>query len=305
MNIRKSLTNSVPRSIKSRSLELPNALVSQLLHLSTFTLEKPKIQFPNATLIFSIDIDVGKKEIGLINKGKNDHNVNNCVSEYQIGEIEEQAFPLILNAFNSYGVPVTFAIRGQLTEVDDSFLPLLINSPVKHDIGSHGYSHRNFQGMTRKEAETELNMLSVGMKKYGLVPKSFIFPRNGVSHLELLEKFGYECYREPGNFLNDGMYIEKRGLLYDVHPGLYLTKNANVFFLKTLLNIAIEKRVPLHLWFHIWTFGETNSQIKETIDRILIPFLKYAKVQEKKNLLRFDTMLSASRKARKLPKNID
>jgi peptidoglycan/xylan/chitin deacetylase (PgdA/CDA1 family) len=282
-----------------RSLELPRALFSQLLHLATFPIERPKLQLSKAMLIFSVDIDAGTKELGVINAGKNDRNVHDYINECKIGELEEQGLPLLLDIFNSFKVPVTFAIRGQLMEVDNSFLPLLLDSPIKHDIGSHGYTHRNFQDLSREEAEAELNMLSVGMNRYNIVPKSFIFPRNAVSHLELLEKFGYECYREIGNFLSDGMYIQRKGLLYDVHPSLYITKNAKVRVLRALLNIAIEKKTSFHLWCHIWSFGETVAEIKEKIVNVLVPFLKYAKEGEEKRLLQFDTMLSASRKARK------
>ena len=302
MKIGKVLENQEFYPNGLRSLELPNALFSQLLHLATFPIVRPKLQFSKAMLIFSVDVDAGTEKLGKINAGKNDRNVHDYINECKIGELEEQGFPLLLDVFNSFKVPVTFAIRGQLTEIDTSFLPLLLKSPLKHDIGSHGYTHRNFQDLSREEAEAELDMLSVGMNRYNIVPKSFIFPRNAVSHLELLEKFGYECYREVGNFLNDGMYIQRKGLLYDVHPSLYLTKNANLTILKEFLNIAIQKRVPLHLWFHLWNFGETNAH-KEKIASVLVPFLKYAKAKEEKKILQFDTMLSASRKARQLLEN--
>jgi len=300
MKIREALENLTLFPGESRNLELPNSLFSQLLHLPKFAMEMPRLQFPKALLIFSVDIDAGNKRLGLINGGQNDGNVHNYINEYKIGELEEEGCPVLLEAFNSFRVPVTFGIRGQLTGIDSPLIPLILDSPVKHDIGSHGFTHKKFQDMSRKEAEDELKMISIGMNKYGIVPKSFIFPRNSVWHLELLQKFGYECYREFGNLLHDGMYIQRKGLLCDVHPSLYITQNAQVTFLKSLLNIAIEKRTPLHLWCHIWSFGETIAQIKEKIDCVLIEFLRYAKAEEEKNLLQFDTMLSASRKARRL-----
>lgn len=249
-------------------------------------------------LIFSIDIDVGSKELGLINRGKNDPNIRSFYTESHVGEIEEQALPFFVELFNGFNVPVTFAIRGQLTEIDNSFLPILRNSPVKHDIGAHGYSHRKLRDLSHNEAESELNMLSVGMKKFGITPRSFVFPKNTVSHLDLLEKFGYECYRETGTLLNDDMYIMKRGHLYDVHPSLYLDKNSKVFLLKKILDVAVEKRTPLHLWFHLWSFGMTSAQIKRKIADFFVPFLTYAKIKEEARMLQFETMLSATRKTK-------
>jgi len=303
MTARKALENCVLYVRKAKKLKLPTALTSQILHCVTFTIERPKTQFESAMVIFSVDVDVGNKALGLINQGKNDSHVHKFYRECRVGEIEEQALPLFVDVFNEFKVPVTFAIRGQLTEIDDHFLPFLLSSPVKHDIGAHGYSHRKFSDLSQNEAETELNLLSVGMKKFGIIPRSFVFPRNIVSHLDLLERFGYECYREAGDFLNDGMYIERRGRLYDIHPSLYLSQDSRVVFLKKILNIAVEKRTPLHLWFHPWSFGETNTQIKRKIKDLLIPFLDYAKTKEETQALKFETMLSAARKANNMLKN--
>jgi peptidoglycan/xylan/chitin deacetylase (PgdA/CDA1 family) len=284
-------------SQRSRSLEVPNAIASQVFHYARFEFEKPITHFESALVIFSVDIDVGNKKLGLINKGRNDIFVHKFYNEYHVGEIEEQTIPLLLDLFNSRGIPVTFAIRGQLTEVDNTLLPLLLDSPVKHDIGGHGYTHKNFSILSRKEAENELELLSVGLKNYGITAKSFVFPRNVVSHVDLLEKFGYECYRGAGNFLNDGMYIKRIGRIYDVHPSVYLDQNMYVSMLRTFLEIAIRKRTPLHFWFHPWNFGETAKQARKNIDAILTPLVDYAKAREECQMLQFKTMFSAAKKA--------
>ena len=51
------------------------------------------MQLEKSMLIISIDVDVGSRQLGIINGGKNDANVNNCFSEYRVGELEETAFP--------------------------------------------------------------------------------------------------------------------------------------------------------------------------------------------------------------------
>jgi peptidoglycan/xylan/chitin deacetylase (PgdA/CDA1 family) len=271
-----------------------------MYHFVIFKLKDPTMQLDNGMLIISIDIDVGNKKLGLINKGKNDANVHRWHSEYFIGEIEERAIKLFAEMFNTLEIPATFAIRGQLTEIDESVFKLLINSPVNHDIGAHGYSHRNFQNLSQEEAESELKMISTGMEKFGVVPRSFIFPGNNVSHLRLLEKFGYKCFRDNGGFNSDAMCIEKKGLLYNIRPSLYLNQSLSPAILKKILNVAIEKRAPLHIWFHPWNFGNTNELIKKSINNMLLPLLTYAKSKEKRGLLTFETMLSAARKADKI-----
>jgi hypothetical protein len=271
---------------------------SQLYHFLAYSIKKPKMQLENGMLILSIDVDVGSRELGLINKGKNDANVNRYLSEYQVGKIEEEALPLFVDLFNSFEVPVTFAIRGQLTEVQKPHpLELLLKSPVKHDIGAHGYYHRMFKNLSRKEAERELSMISAGMKKFGITPRSFVFPKNIVGHLELLEIYGYKCYRGYSGFMNDCMYVEKKGGLYDIHPSFYIGQVKNPTFSRKILDIAIAKKLPFHIWFHLWNFGKEERILQKNIAKVFVPLLDYAKRKAKKDVLTFETMLSAAEKA--------
>lgn len=267
---------------------------SQLYHFLAYSITKPKMQLKNGMLIISIDVDVGSRELGLINKGKNDANVHTHLSEYRVGEIEELALPLFVEMFSEFETPVTFAIRGQLTEVDDSVLWLLLKSSVKHDIGAHGYYHREFTNLSRNEAENELNLISAGMKKFGIAPKSFAFPKGSVAHLDLLETYGYKCYRGYGDFMNDCMYIEKQDQLYNIHPSLYLDRGARLIFLKSILDISISRKLPFHVWFHPWSFGEKPDSMQAIINKVFSPLLKYATKKAKEGLLTFETMLSAA-----------
>jgi peptidoglycan/xylan/chitin deacetylase (PgdA/CDA1 family) len=273
---------------------------SHLYHFLAYSIRKPKMQLEEGMFIISIDVDVGSRELGVINKGNNDENVIRRMSEYRVGEIDEVAFPLFLLTFDEFEIPVTFAIRGQLTEVNYSLLELLLKSTVKHDIGTHGYSHREFTNLSRDEAENELNMISKGMEKFGVIPRSFVFPRGGVAHLDLLERYGYECYRSVGNFMDDCMYIEKKGRLYNVHPSLYVDQTLSSIFLKKILDLAIAKKLPFHVWFHLWNFGETKGSMHRTINKVFYPLLRYAKKKEKSGLLDVETMLSATEKVRRL-----
>ncbi|MCJ7561332.1 polysaccharide deacetylase family protein [Candidatus Bathyarchaeota archaeon] len=274
--------------------------LSQIYHLLRFKLEKPKMQLENGILIISIDIDVGKAELGELNKGKNDANVNFHLSEYDIGKIEETALPLFLQTFNRFGIPVTFAIRGQLTEVNDSILTLLLDSPVRHDLGGHGYFHREFTTLSYDEAEEELLMLSSGLKKLGIFPRSFVFPRNKIAHLDLVGKYGFKCYRSRGGFMKDCMKIERHDGLLDVHPSLYIDKNTKFLFLKKMLDISIAGKLPFHIWFHLWNFGETKESMQKIISKIFVPTFRYVEKMEKTGMLTSETMLSAAEKTRQL-----
>ena len=281
------------------------SLCSQLYHSLAYSLKKPKMELERGMLIISIDVDVGSRELGVINKGKNDVNVRRHFSEYRVGEIEELALPLFVETFNDFEIPLTFAIRGQLTEVNDSVLELVLESRVKHDIGAHGYYHREFTSLSCNEAEKELKMISTGMKKFSIIPRSFVFPKNSVAHLDLLDKYGYKCYRGYGDLMNDCMYIEKQGQLHNVHPSLYLDRYVRLAFLKYVLDISIVKKLPFHMWFHLWNFGEKQESIQRVVDNVFSVLFRYAKKKEKEGVLTFETMLSATQKAKEYSKCYD
>jgi hypothetical protein len=268
-----------------------------MFHAVSFEFIKPVSKFEKGMLIISIDVDVGSKELGILNQGKNDRNVSSQMSEYAVGEIEEAAIPELIKLLEKYNKPATFAVRGQLTEVPDSVLVRLLKSQVKHDIGAHGYYHKKFKSLSYNEAEAELKMVSNGMRRFGLTPKSFIFPRNSVAHLDLLEKYGYECYRESSDFLNDSMYINRVGALWEVHPSFAIDRGTKSLFLKRLLDIAAERRLPLHLWFHLRDFStrSVKSEITRNLDRVLVPLLDYADKKERDGVLTTETMISAAR----------
>jgi hypothetical protein len=300
ISVAKMVNSTLTSKMSGGTINEYVSFFSQLSHFLAYSIKKPKMQLEKGMFIISIDVDVGSRELGVLNNGKNDENILRRMSEYRVGEIDEVAFHLFFEAFNFFEIPVTFAIRGQLTEVNNSILDFLIKSSVEHDIGAHGYSHREFTNLSRNEAENELNLISEGMKKFGIDPRSFVFPRGGVAHLDLLERFGYKCYRGVGDFINDYMYIEKQGRLYNVHPSLYLNQSMNSMFLRRILDLAIAKKLPFHIWFHLWNFGETKESIYRTINKVFYPLLKYVKKKEKGGLLNVETMLSATKKVKKL-----
>jgi len=272
------------------------SIFSQLFHLLYFALRRPKMQLECGVLITSIDIDVGSRVVGELNRGGNDPNVHGYLTEYRVGQIEEEVIPSLIEFYDVMQIPVTFAVRGQLTEVKSVVLDRLLGSSVKHDIGAHGYSHRTFTSLSESEAQRELELVSRGMKKLGIEPKCFVFPKNQVAHLSTLEEFGYKCYREEGGLGRDGMYIEKRGQLYDVHPGFHLGVTFNPIFLDKIIDISAKRRLPFHIWFHARDILETRGSTRKIIGQVLHPIYSHAKRKERLGTIRFETMHSIAEK---------
>lgn len=74
-------------------------------------------------------------------------------------------------------------------------IDMLLNQKMKHEIAFHGYSHKTFNSMSREEAEVEIQEFIRVASRKGIVAKSIVFPRNKVGHLDLFQKYGFECYR--------------------------------------------------------------------------------------------------------------
>jgi len=253
------------------------------------------VEFDTASLITSIDVDVGNPEVEK-NRGGIERRVHSFLAPHIVGRIEDQIVPLLLQAFDEVELPVTFALRGQLMEVDNSIVGLILESSTRHEIAAHGYTHRVFPALSKIEAEWELSMISAGMKKVGIAPKSFVFPKNEVSHLPLLEKYGYLSFRGRGGFLRDGMYVKKCGNLFDVHPSLYLRKFYDSSFPKKIIDVAARLRSPLHLWFHPWNLGSSSQVAAKRIAQVLVPLIAHAKEKKKHGVLQFETMQSVAEK---------
>lgn len=68
---------------------------------------------------------------------------------------------------------------------------------VEHEIGLHGYSHLILgdPGCTRDAAEAELRQAVTIAEEHGIAPETFVFPRNQIGHLDLLEEYGIRNYR--------------------------------------------------------------------------------------------------------------
>jgi peptidoglycan/xylan/chitin deacetylase (PgdA/CDA1 family) len=277
------------------------AIISQFCHLVTLTVKRPRTQLECGALVTSIDVDVGSSLLGERNKGKNDSNVHGYLSERYVGKVEEEIVPTLIRFFDNLAIPVTFAIRGQLVEVENSILEQLLNSPIEHEIGAHGYYHRTFTSLSRAQAQNELEMISTGFQKFGVKPTSFVFPWNRVSHLNMLERFGYVSYRDEGGLLKEGMFVRRKGQLYDVHPGFHLGLTYDPIFLNKIIDIAATRRLPFHVWFHPRDLFETRGSTQKTIERVLSTIYKYAKEKEKEGTLKFETMQSIVNKIKHQP----
>lgn len=160
------------------------------------------------------------------------------------------AWSHLVNLFETYDVPATWAIVGRLFDDgnrldkpdpdswfasgrDDvartvwerrrtnreirglDLIRELVDSDPNHDIGCHSYSHPRFTSITGPLADAELTAAGAAMAEWDLEPRSFVYPFNAVAHRDLLAEHDYTCYRgtaEPaGSGSANGTRVERPG----------------------------------------------------------------------------------------------
>ena len=160
----------------------------------------------------------------------------------------------------------------------------ILRCRVRQDVGSHGFSHIEMRepNCSRVDAERELEGCVRAARKYGVDLKSFIFPRNYVGHLNLLQEYGFTCYRspEPHWYRDQPRPVRRFGQLIEIAaartpPGVTVRNNGGIWeipgsmlytpsfgarryvpvWMRVLrarrgLNQAVRRNEIFHLWFH-------------------------------------------------------
>lgn len=142
----------------------------------------------------------------------------------------------LIDLFEAYDIPATWAVVGRLCTAEDSLAPpasdewfsngiaesfdreaatviaerralnrdltaswlvdALAESPVDHDIGSHSYGHPRFTNITRDLAQADIDAARAALDRWNADPDSFVYPFNAVAHRDVLAEAGFICYRE-------------------------------------------------------------------------------------------------------------
>jgi hypothetical protein len=115
----------------------------------------------------------------------------------------------LLELFDRYHIPVTWAVVAAVLDRASAqarpgneaswYAPEIIEriraAKTYHEIGSHGGRHVYYDRMSASEAAEDLEFVKQVHRDNGLALVSFVFPRNGVGHLELLARAGVRTFR--------------------------------------------------------------------------------------------------------------
>jgi peptidoglycan/xylan/chitin deacetylase (PgdA/CDA1 family) len=178
--------------------------------------------------------------------------------------------------------------------------------PIEQEIGCHTFSHVIFgdKGCTRATAESELRACVELARSLGIELRSFAFPRNQVGHLDVLQTYGFHCYRGPEPVWHEKVpipdLVKRFSRLWEVltraqpptvlpqltASGLWNIPGSMIYFpmngmrrfipvdwrirraLKGLQAAAQQKRI-FHLWFHPTNMADQTEEMFRGLTRIL------------------------------------
>lgn len=159
------------------------------------------------------------------------------------------AIDFLLNIFETYNIPATWAIVGHLfldhcekeggiphknmprfkpdwydcdpcTDIHrdplyygSDIVKNILSSPIRHEIGYHSFSHVIFSRCSKEVAEAEINMGVKLAKQLDINFKSFVFPQDEIGHIDILKKYGFRIFRgrvnKRGHMNNQRVIIRK------------------------------------------------------------------------------------------------
>jgi len=137
-------------------------------------------------------------------------------------------------------------------------IKLIQNSKVKHEIGTHTFSHIDFtyKNCPPEVADDEIKACIDVAKKYNIELKSIVFPGGTWGNIEVLKQHKIKIYRKSSEYELAYPYYDKHGLLVTVSSIAMDNNKFNwspEYFLKkykVYIDKAIKTNTIAHFWFH-------------------------------------------------------
>ena len=135
-------------------------------------------------------------------------------------EIDEKICFELLNIFNEFDISATWAIVAAMLDNNNPMIntvhssawynPKIIEkikySKKYQELASHSYSHPNFTQFNEKYVDEDFQKAEYFFSKNNINIKSFVFPRNQIRYLNLLDKHGIKIFRSLDKSLYKKVY---------------------------------------------------------------------------------------------------
>ncbi len=179
----------------------------------------------------------------------------------------------------------------------DDVVEAIRNAKPAHDVGCHTFSHviMNDPAVTHAIATSQVRKCCDLAHAQGITLRSFIFPRHGIAHLDVINENGFTSYRGHERIWYRNLPRPISRLLHLMHAVLGITPPvyseigidhsglvnipASMFLMpkdglrclipwksrivqaRRGIQEAIRKNGVFHLWFHPWNLGGSPQMI--------------------------------------------
>lgn len=134
---------------------------------------------------------------------------------------------------------------------------LILDSKVRHELGSHSFSHISFlaENSTPELVEQELAQCQAAMSRYHLSARSLVYPYNQMGHhyASVLADLGISCvrHRDPAVRLS---YPERLPSgVYKLYESMNLRRARHYDYIDKaamFIDEACARQAAYHIWFH-------------------------------------------------------
>lgn len=219
-----------------------------------------------------------------------------------------------INDFDHLPKPYYKAIEKFLADAEDTtrngqdLLEILLSLKTKQDIGSHSFSHTRFlvKEYTEAAKREEMKKSLASLEKFGVTPRSFVFPVNHVSNLDIFDQFGFHVARTPpvspktktgkfwervnGNMpsasrriVKNDFYVENGTMLY--HWGTRKNWKMKRALVKRQAKLGLEKASKSDYHFHLWLHPFNLVEIPHLLTDLSALLTKAAHLRDNGELL--------------------
>lgn len=177
---------------------------------------------------------------------------------------------------------------------------MIQESPVRHELGTHSFSHIDFSSDTSTPELVRAELLASveAMRPFGVKPTSLVFCFNHMGHhyQDLLAELGITAVRHRDDRFRLAEPERSSAGVYRIFETMNLRRARRYDYVakaRIFIDSAIQRRTSYHLWFH-------PSDNPSTFRDIFAPIVQYIGAKGRENLLWVATMseVAAYREAR-------
>src|SRR5262245_24000779 len=164
----------------------------------------------------------------------------------------------------------------------------ILDSPVRHELGTHSFSHIDFSCANATLVRRELEECTVAMRRFGIAPRSLVYPFNRMGHQyhDVLAESSLTAVRHRDPCVRLSYPEPMPSGVYKFYECLHL-RAPNLYDYLDKVKIFVAKAVARGAAFHLWFHPSVSISVAENE---LFQIMWYIDSQRREGLVWVATM---------------